>query len=89
MLSKRKDCRLMKSTTVLHGGVCHGTSNPHKSGNTMKKKRKEVLTFSVDFVRPLIDKNYGTKGFCVCVLISIWQLNLRLTLIGSRSSQFA
>ena len=31
-----RDSRLMKcrpSTTVLHGGVCHRTSTPHKSGN--------------------------------------------------------
>ena len=23
--------------TELHGGVCHRTSNPHKSGNKMKE----------------------------------------------------
>ena len=38
MISKRRDCRLMMCTTVLHGGVCHCTSTPHKSGNNMKKK---------------------------------------------------
>ena len=27
-------------TTVLLGGVCHGTSTPHKSGNKMKKKKR-------------------------------------------------
>ena len=27
----------MKRTTVLHGGVCHLTSTPHRSGNKMKK----------------------------------------------------
>ena len=37
---KRRDCRLMMCTTVLHGGVCHRTSTPHKSGNKMKEKRK-------------------------------------------------
>ena len=33
MISKRRDCRLMKCTTV-----CHRTSTPHKSGNKMKEK---------------------------------------------------
>ena len=27
----------------LHGGVCHRTSTPHKSGNKMKKKKKKKL----------------------------------------------
>ena len=39
MTSKRRDCRLMMCTTVLHGGVCHRTSTPHKSGITMKEKK--------------------------------------------------
>ena len=30
----------MKCTTVLHGGVCHRTSTPHKSGNKMKERQK-------------------------------------------------
>ena len=34
-------CRLMMCTTVLHGGVCHRTSTPHKSGNKIKKKKKK------------------------------------------------
>ena len=29
-------------TTVLHGGVCHRTSTPHKSGNKMKEKKKNM-----------------------------------------------
>ena len=41
MISKRRDCRLMMCTTVLHGGVCHRTSTPHKNGNKMKKKKKK------------------------------------------------
>ena len=32
----------MMCMTVLHGGVCHRTSTPHKSGNKMKEKKKEV-----------------------------------------------
>ena len=31
---------MMMCTTVLHGGVCHRTSTPNKSGNTMKKKKR-------------------------------------------------
>ena len=30
----------MKCTTVLHGGVCHRTSTPHKSGNKMWMRRR-------------------------------------------------
>ena len=33
-----KDCRSIKCTTVLHGGVCHYISTTPKSGNKMKKK---------------------------------------------------
>ena len=38
--AKRRDCQLMKCTTVLHGGVYRQTSTPHKSGNKIKKKKK-------------------------------------------------
>ena len=31
----------MMCTTVLHGGVYHHASTPHKSGNNMKEKRSE------------------------------------------------
>ena len=30
----------MKCTTMLHGGVRHRTSTPHKSGNKMEEKKK-------------------------------------------------
>ena len=30
----------MMCTTLLHGGVCHRQSTPHKSGNKMKEKKK-------------------------------------------------
>ena len=33
----------MMCTTVLHGGVCHCTSTPHKSGNNMKKKKEKKI----------------------------------------------
>ena len=38
---KERDCRLMMCMTELHGGVCHRTSTPHKSGNKMKEKKKK------------------------------------------------
>ena len=31
----------MMCTTVLHEGVCHRTSTPHKTGNKMKEKKKK------------------------------------------------
>ena len=31
----------MMCMTELHGGVCHRTSTPHKSGNKMKEKKKK------------------------------------------------
>ena len=37
MISKRRDCRGRKCTTMLYGGVCHRTSTTHKSGNKMKR----------------------------------------------------
>ena len=43
MISKRRDCRLMKCTTVLHGGVRHCTSTPRTSGKQMKRKRKILV----------------------------------------------
>ena len=43
MLSKRRDCRPMKCTTVLHGGVCNHTSIPHKSGTKIKEQKRSVL----------------------------------------------
>ena len=32
----------MLCMTELHGGVCHRTSTPHKSGNKMKEKKKKT-----------------------------------------------
>ena len=34
----------MMCMTELHGGVCHRTSTPHKSGNKMKEKKKKKKT---------------------------------------------
>ena len=45
MISKRRDCRggggevYDRATWGLHGGVCHRTSTPHKSGNKMKRRK--------------------------------------------------
>ena len=48
MISKRRDCRLMMSTTVLHGGVlenCHRASTQHKSRNKIiKGDEHEAIT---------------------------------------------
>ena len=35
---KEKGLSGRKCMTVLHGGVCHRTSTPHKSGNMIKRK---------------------------------------------------
>ena len=40
MTSNRRDCRLIKCTTVLLGGIYHRTSTPHIGGNKMKEKKK-------------------------------------------------
>ena len=32
----------MMCTIVLHGGVCHRTSTPRKSGNKMKEEKKKT-----------------------------------------------
>ena len=33
----------MLCTTVLHGGVCHRTSTPHKSGNKIIEEEEEAV----------------------------------------------
>ena len=33
----------MMCMAELHGGVCHLTSTPHKSGNKMKEKKKNHM----------------------------------------------
>ena len=51
MLSKRRDCRRRKCTSVLHGGVCHRTSTPHRIRNKMKGKKckLKVMTNLIDY----------------------------------------
>ena len=44
----------MMYTTVLHGGVCHHTSTPHKSGIKMKEKKKNGGDLRVDGGREAI-----------------------------------
>ena len=45
----------MMCTTMLHGGVCHRTSTPHKSGNKMKEKKKNIdLHFDMVTVNNLV-----------------------------------
>ena len=43
MISKRRDCRPMKCTTVLHAGACQRTLTPHTSGNNMKENKKNII----------------------------------------------
>ena len=38
----------MKCTTELHGGVCHRTLTPHKSGNKTKKCKLQGMTHLID-----------------------------------------
>ena len=53
MMSKRRDCRLMKCTTVLHGDVCHRISTPYKSENEMNKANlADRLITSLRLCRP-------------------------------------
>ena len=43
---KEKELSADKCTTVLHGGVCHHTSTPHKSGNKTKEKKKNTIQYN-------------------------------------------
>ena len=57
----------MMCTTVLHGGVCHRTSTPHKSGNKMKekeKKKKTILYYSIK----LRQRCQLHQHYCMCRL---------------------
>ena len=56
MISKRRDCRLMKRTTELHGGVYHRTSTTHKSENKMKMKKKTAYI--------LVSRCWQTEPLC-------------------------
>ena len=40
---KEKGLSGRKYITVLHGGVCHRTSTPHKSGDKINEKKKYFL----------------------------------------------
>ena len=51
----------MMCMTELHGGVCHPTSTPHKSGNKMKEKKRCLCPSSSSFVRQL---SYFQAGRC-------------------------
>ena len=66
MTSKRRDCRLMMGTTVLHGGVCHRTSTPHKTGNKMKKKK---IRGSLSICNEYLQRKIGDED-TVLLLIS-------------------
>ena len=63
----------MMCTTVLHGGVCHHTSTPHKIGNKMKegKKRKKQTKKLKHTVCLMSYLKIKTQSF-VCT--DVWQL---------------
>ena len=42
----------MMCTTVLHGGVCHHTSTPHKSGEEEEEDLQTILSKSADQQAP-------------------------------------
>ena len=52
---------------MLHGGVCHRTSNPHKSGNKMKMKKMKasVMEYIVHIVSMFCLKLKITIKACV------------------------
>ena len=57
-LDKVKDDILvgwMCMTGELHGGVCHRTSTPHKSGNKMKQKKKNNVGLIFMFVSSVVE----------------------------------
>ena len=43
----KNDIKEKRLSTVLHGGVCHRTSTPHKSGNKIKEKKKKSQVINV------------------------------------------
>ena len=53
----------MVCTTVLHGGVCHRSSTPHKSGNKMKEK-KEYIRHPTRFLHSI--RFMSSHGACTC-----------------------
>ena len=52
----------MMCMTELHEGVCHRTSTPHKSGNKMKEKKKELALVMVwvDYEHHYVANGYAT-----------------------------
>ena len=74
MTSKRRDCRLIMCTTVLHGGVSHRTSTPHKSGNKMKEKKKTVIVTKVwTLSRHVQYLNYHRRRNCRVIAAHVSQ----------------
>ena len=51
----------MMCMTELHGGVCHRTSTPHKSGNKMNEKKKKKL-----MIRTWYDYIHSNASTNVC-----------------------
>ena len=59
----------MMCTTVQHGGVCHRTSTPHKSGIKMKEKKKfpnNTDVFEAKYGIILFPTNFYPISYVVC-----------------------
>ena len=72
----------MVCTTVLHGGVCHLTSTPHKSGNKMKEKKKRrcvIIIYAQSVMKflspPVCSPRSSSTSSCICflpLLLEVW-----------------
>ena len=58
----------------LHGGVCHRTSTPHKSGNKMKEKKKKKIDNAIICISQLQRYTYvlGTNNM-KCLSINAYR----------------
>ena len=68
-------------TTVLHGGVCHRTSIPHKSGNKMKKTK--IYAIIQNLYRVI--NGYNLADLTLTILMSKMCANFLLKSEGSRT----
>ncbi len=68
----------MKCTTVLHGGECHRTSTPHKSGNKMKEKKKKLIKYDKDSILfPTCVRPGGATWNCALLDIKMDTISIR------------
>ena len=50
-ITKKVQERRLKYMGMLHGGVCHRTSTPHKGGNNIKKKKMKKKKKKIEATR--------------------------------------